>query len=128
MKASPNHVHKCSSLCKRQVHKLSSSTTGMSVCLSVCLAVVPYVRPHLSVYQDETLQGDPGDPSDGHGGGRMWNLAHSPRRVGPGKKNQKGLCGSCNPGIILFSVSSYRYYLCLHICRWVYATTLNTFQ
>ena len=30
-------------------------------------------------------------------------------------KNQKGLCGSCNPGIIRFSVSPYRNCLCHRI-------------
>ena len=52
----------------------------MSVCLSsclyVCLSVCPYLclsvasdaRPHFWVDQGETLQSDPGGPSDGHRG------------------------------------------------------------
>ena len=36
--------------------------------VSVCLSVVSYARPHLWADPNESLQGDLGGPSDGHGG------------------------------------------------------------
>ena len=61
-----------------------------------------YARPHLWANPDETLQGDPGALQMDIGG---LDVEPSPYGYqGRGSQFQKGCTGSCNHGIILFSM------------------------
>ena len=71
------------------------------VCMAVCLfyvSAVFYARPHLSVDPDETVQGNPECPSDGHIG-----VGCETTRGGWGCHNFKKDCsGSCNRELFCF--------------------------
>ena len=71
-------------------------------CLSVCL--LSYARLHLWADPDKTLQGDPGGSFDGHGGSDVEPSPWGPRLWR--SQFQKSCSGSCNRGVILFSMSS----------------------
>ena len=75
-------LSKCMSVClivSLSVCLSSCLYVCLSVCPYLCLSVASYARPHFWVDQDETLQGDPGGPCDGHRGSDVEPSPQGPR-------------------------------------------------